>query len=71
MYSKDHGTRAQRKELVMYVILEMNSTEDLRAAKLRLADAKGGSADHKLFCAVDRVLVGREILVHLPWYAKP
>ena len=34
----------------------------LRAIKIRTAEAKGGSYDYRLFCFVDRLLRTREVI---------
>ena len=34
----------------------------LRAIKIRTAEAKGGSYDHRLFCYVDGLLKDREVI---------
>ena len=36
------------------------NNDQLRAIKLRTADAKGGTHDYRLFCFVDRLLRERE-----------
>jgi hypothetical protein len=47
-----------------YSYLKHLSDSQLRTLKVRYATARGNSWEHKLFCAVDRVLTDREGVTH-------
>jgi hypothetical protein len=47
-----------------YSYLKHLSDVQLRTLKVRYAMARGNTWEHKLFCAVDRVLTDREGVTH-------
>lgn len=44
-------------------LLEL-SNDQLRAIKLRYADARGGSYEHRMYTEADRILLRREGVMH-------